>query len=149
MLFVILKVNGFTSSSLVSSSPARAPALNKNATHATQRYSPEEDEGVSKPVSLTVEGNLVHQRPDCRLVVRAGGDLGLAQARIPQLEVGVQHPVEWAIHLFINLLIVIPLYLLGNPRMQILIPSSTPLQVSWCMISGGSTFGRNNDDKKQ
>ena len=29
--------------------------------------------------------------------------------------------------------------LLGNPRMQILIPSSTPLQVSWCMMSGGST----------
>merc|ERR1719319_1098927 len=29
--------------------------------------------------------------------------------------------------------------LLGKPRMQILIPSSTPLQVSWCMIRGGST----------
>merc|ERR1719397_1444227 len=27
--------------------------------------------------------------------------------------------------------------LLGNPRIQILIPSSTPLQVSWCMMSGG------------
>merc|ERR1719454_2542420 len=28
--------------------------------------------------------------------------------------------------------------LLGNPRMQILMPSSTPLQVSWCMMRGGS-----------
>merc|ERR1719322_969118 len=27
--------------------------------------------------------------------------------------------------------------LLGKPRMQILMPSSTPLQVSWCMMRGG------------
>ena len=31
------------------------------------------------------------------------------------------------------------LHLFGNPRMQILMPSSTPLQVSWCMMSGHST----------
>ena len=31
-------------------------------------------------------------------------------------------------------------HLLGNPRMQILIPSSTPLQVSWCIIRGHSTW---------
>ena len=30
-------------------------------------------------------------------------------------------------------------HLFGKPRMQILIPSSTPLQVSWCMMRGGST----------
>ena len=30
-------------------------------------------------------------------------------------------------------------YLFGNPFLQILMPSSTPLQVSWCMTRKGST----------
>ena len=88
---------------------------------------------LTEPVSLAVKGNAVHESVDGSLVVLGGLDGGLAKAGVPQLEVGVEHPVQG----FIFGMSVF--HLLGKPRMQILIPSSTPLQVSWCMISGGST----------
>merc|ERR1719323_2900342 len=59
----------------------------------TKGASTEEDEGVSEPVPLTVEGNAIHESPDSGLVVLRGLDGILAKASVPQLEVGVEHPV--------------------------------------------------------
>merc|ERR1719249_461601 len=64
----------------------------------TKGASTEEDQGVSEPVSLTVEGNSVHESIDCGLVVSRGLDGLLTKAGVPQLEVGVQHPVGESTH---------------------------------------------------
>merc|ERR1719412_287017 len=65
---------------------------------ASKGTSTEEDKGVSEPVSLTVEGNSVHESVDSGLVVRRGLDGILTQARVPQFEVGVEHPVGESAH---------------------------------------------------
>merc|ERR1712172_377017 len=64
----------------------------------SKRASAEEDKGVSEPVSLTVKGNAVHECIDCGLVVLGGLDGCLAKAGVPQLEVGVHHPVGESTH---------------------------------------------------
>merc|ERR1719347_1978108 len=64
----------------------------------TKGASTEEDQGVSEPVSLTVEGNSVPESIDCGLVVSRGLDGLLTKAGVPQLEVGVQHPVGESTH---------------------------------------------------
>merc|ERR1719327_1807115 len=64
----------------------------------TEGASTEEDKGVSKPVPLTVEGNAIHESPDCSLVVAGGLDSILSQARVAELEVGVEHPVGESTH---------------------------------------------------
>merc|ERR1719327_1550327 len=64
----------------------------------TEGASAEEDKGVSKPVPLTVEGNAVHESPDGGLVVAGGLDGILSQARVAELEVGVEHPVGESTH---------------------------------------------------
>merc|ERR1719412_1025723 len=65
---------------------------------ASKGTSTEEDKGVSEPVSLAVEGNAVHESIDSGLVVFRGLDGILSEARVPQLEVGVQHPVGESAH---------------------------------------------------
>merc|ERR1719285_1574587 len=64
----------------------------------TKGTSAEEDKGVSKPVPLAVEGNAVHESPDGDLVVAGGLDGILSQARVAELEVGVEHPVGESTH---------------------------------------------------
>merc|ERR1719367_1423150 len=64
----------------------------------TEGASAEEDKGVSEPVPLTVEGNAVHESPDGGLVVAGGLDGILSQARVAELEVGVEHPVGESTH---------------------------------------------------
>merc|ERR1719225_288080 len=58
----------------------------------------EEDKGVSQPVSLPAEADLVHESIGGSLVVAGAGNLGLAQASVPHLEVRVQHPVGETSH---------------------------------------------------
>merc|ERR1719361_298270 len=65
---------------------------------ASKRASAEEDKGVSEPVSLAVEWNAVHESIDSSLVVLRGLDGILSEARVPQLEVGVEHPVGESSH---------------------------------------------------
>merc|ERR1719412_272438 len=65
---------------------------------ASKGTSTEEDKGVSEPVSLAVEGNAVHESIDSGLVVLRGLDGILTQARVSQLEVGVEHPVGESAH---------------------------------------------------
>merc|ERR1719291_1624286 len=64
----------------------------------TERTSTEEDKGVSQPVPLTVERNAIHESIDGGLVVFRGLDGILSEARVPQLEVGVEHPVGESAH---------------------------------------------------
>merc|ERR1719204_1498370 len=64
----------------------------------TKGASAEEDKGVSEPVHLAVEGNTVHESPDGGLVVAGGLDGILTQARVAELEVGVEHPVGESTH---------------------------------------------------
>merc|ERR1719367_1170702 len=64
----------------------------------TEGASAEEDKGVSEPVPLTVEGNAVHESPDGGLVVAGRLDGILSQARVAELEVGVEHPVGESTH---------------------------------------------------
>merc|ERR1712240_672182 len=64
----------------------------------TKGASAEEDKGVSEPVPLTVEGNAVHESPDGGLVVAGRLDGILTQARVAELEVGVEHPVGESTH---------------------------------------------------
>merc|ERR1711899_330843 len=64
----------------------------------TEGASTEEDKGVSKPVPLTVEGNAIHESPDGGLVVAGRLDGILTQARVAELEVGVEHPVGESTH---------------------------------------------------
>merc|ERR1719367_1342625 len=64
----------------------------------TEGASAEEDKGVSEPVPLAVEGNAIHESPDGGLVVAGGLDGILSQARVTELEVGVEHPVGESTH---------------------------------------------------
>merc|ERR1719187_1773812 len=64
----------------------------------TEGASAEEDKGVSEPVPLTVEGNAVHESPDGGLVVAGRLDGILTQARVAELEIGVEHPVGESTH---------------------------------------------------
>merc|ERR1719244_1811169 len=64
----------------------------------TEGASTEEDKGVSEPVPLAVEGNAIHESPDGGLVVAGGLDGVLSQARVAELEVGVEHPVGESTH---------------------------------------------------
>merc|ERR550519_2642604 len=65
---------------------------------ATKGSGTEEDKGVSEPVPLAVEGDAVHESVDGSLVVLRGLDSVLAKAGVPQLEVGVEHPVGESTH---------------------------------------------------
>merc|ERR1719443_268373 len=58
----------------------------------------EEDKGVSKPVSLSVKANLVHEGIGGSLVVRGGSNLSLSQASISHLVVRIKHPVWESTH---------------------------------------------------
>merc|ERR1711971_1160309 len=60
--------------------------------------SPEEDQGVSQPVSLTVKGNFVHEGVGGGLVVAGAGNLGLTQASISHLVVRIEHPIRESTH---------------------------------------------------
>merc|ERR1719237_421948 len=64
----------------------------------TERTRTEEDKGVSQSVPLAVEGNAVHESIDGSFVVFGGLDGILSEASIPQLEVGVEHPVGESAH---------------------------------------------------
>merc|ERR1712012_1462220 len=58
----------------------------------------EEDKGVSQPVSVSGEVDLVHESVDSGLVVTGAGNLSLAQASISHLEVRVEHSVGETSH---------------------------------------------------
>merc|ERR1719367_845938 len=58
----------------------------------------EEDKGMSKSVSLSVETNLVHEGIGGSLVVRGGSNLSLSQASISHLVVRIKHPVWESTH---------------------------------------------------
>merc|ERR1719151_175925 len=58
----------------------------------------EEDEGVSQPVSVTGEVDLVHEGVDSGLVVAGRCNLSLSQASVPHLEVRVVHSVGESSH---------------------------------------------------
>merc|ERR1719336_3549149 len=60
--------------------------------------SSEEDEGVSQPVSVPGEADLVHKSVGGGLVVAGAGNLGLSQASISHLEVRVKHSVGETSH---------------------------------------------------
>merc|ERR1719445_473996 len=60
--------------------------------------SSEEDKSVSKPVSLPVKANLVHEGVRCNLVVRGGGNLCLSKTSVSHLEVRVKHSVGETSH---------------------------------------------------
>merc|ERR1712012_1205990 len=60
--------------------------------------SSEEDKGVSQPVSVSGEVDLVHESVDSSLVVAGAGNLSLSQASIPHLEVRVEHSVGETSH---------------------------------------------------
>merc|ERR1719192_591458 len=63
-----------------------------------KRSGSEEDKGVSQPVSLSVESNLVHESVGGGLVVAGAGNLGLAQASVSHLVVGIEHTVRESAH---------------------------------------------------
>merc|ERR1719515_589903 len=64
----------------------------------SQSTGPEEDQGVSQPISLTGEVDLVHEGIGGDLVVAGAGNLSLSEASIPHLVVRVQHPVGESSH---------------------------------------------------
>merc|ERR1719516_35705 len=66
--------------------------------HRTQGPGTEEHHPVAEPVPLTVERNAVHEGPDGCFVVGGGLDGLLAEAGVPHLEVGVEHPVGESSH---------------------------------------------------
>ena len=53
---------------------------------------------LTEPVPLTVERNAIHESIDGSLVVLRGLDGILSKARVPQLEVRVEHPVGESTH---------------------------------------------------
>merc|ERR1719412_1450515 len=63
-----------------------------------KRSGSEEDKGVSQPVSLPVESNLVHESIGGGLVVAGAGNLSLSQASISHLVVGIEHTVRESTH---------------------------------------------------
>merc|ERR1719150_587140 len=60
--------------------------------------SSEEDKSVAKSVSLSGEVDLVHESIGGHLVVAGAGNLGLAQASVSQLVVGIEHTVRESAH---------------------------------------------------
>merc|ERR1719192_872733 len=60
--------------------------------------SSEEDKSVSQPISLPVESDLVHESVGGSLVVAGAGNLGLSQASISHLVVGIEHTVRESTH---------------------------------------------------
>merc|ERR1719428_2452764 len=64
----------------------------------SQSSGSEEDEGVSQPVPVTGEVDLVHQGVGGGLVVAGAGDLSLSQTSVSHLVVGVEHPVWESTH---------------------------------------------------
>merc|ERR1712012_542739 len=58
----------------------------------------EEDKGVSQPVSVSGEVDLVHESVDCSLVVAGAGNLSLSKTSISHLEVRVEHSVGETSH---------------------------------------------------
>merc|ERR1719166_897383 len=64
----------------------------------SQSSGSEEDEGVSQPVPVTGELDLVHQSVHSGLVVAGALDLSLSQASVSHLVVGVEHSVGESSH---------------------------------------------------
>merc|ERR1719422_518531 len=60
--------------------------------------SSEEDKGVSQPVSVPGEADLVHESVGGGFVVAGAGNLGLSQASVSHLEVRVKHSVRETSH---------------------------------------------------
>merc|ERR1719192_230139 len=63
-----------------------------------KRSGSEEDKGVSQPVSLPIESNLVHESVGGGLVVAGAGNLSLSQASVSHLVVGIEHTVRESTH---------------------------------------------------